>query len=56
MSQAKLKEYKNEQIGSLEESEYGYCNESPCDCQCEGLSRAPYCILRDTMHHKDDCD
>ncbi len=39
MSQAKLKNYKNEQIVNLEGFEYGYCNESPSNCECEGLSK-----------------
>ncbi len=52
VSQTKLREYRNEQIAHLEGFKYGYCNESPFDYKCEGLRRAPCCILRDIMHHE----
>jgi hypothetical protein len=52
MSQAELKEYRNEQVACLEGLKYGYHNESPYDYKCEVLSRAPCCTLRDIMHHE----
>jgi len=56
MSPSRIERYRNEQIVNLEGFEYGYCNESPSNCECEGLSKVPCCILRDIMHHGDDND